>query len=280
METIASFYNNLLAIDATIIGIITAVMFVILQIIDSNYSFRDVGEFLQRPVLWIFSFVSIITLTYTGLGSFHFVIYSNNSLEIALSGIFPSYCGLLTALILLILVLISGLILVFYGIGLLNPISLLKSHLKSLNHSNISNFLNNRYGVKEPLEPIQIIVKFTDDTENEIGDKDYKDRYKQYEDELAKAQVLKVKAEGAINVFTGVEGLILKLISKGEPQLLEDAIGEYENKLISIIKNPSNDLRFELLLKYTVEQSEVFLNCCKKMGLIFFHEELLKLLVI
>jgi len=69
MDSIVSFYNNLFAIEIAVFGIIAAAIFVFLQIVYSQFSYREVYGIFKNVFLILFLVISTITLLLTAAGS-------------------------------------------------------------------------------------------------------------------------------------------------------------------------------------------------------------------
>lgn len=69
MDSIAGFYNNLFTIEIAVFGIIAAAIFVFLQIVYSQFSYREVYGIFKNVFLILFLITSFITLLLTAGGS-------------------------------------------------------------------------------------------------------------------------------------------------------------------------------------------------------------------
>jgi len=69
-----AFYNNLFGIEITVFGIITAGIFVFLQILHSNFSYKDMLLSFKWVSLATYSVLSVFVILITGLGALHFAM--------------------------------------------------------------------------------------------------------------------------------------------------------------------------------------------------------------
>src|SRR4030042_4765484 len=69
MDSIVSFYNNLFTIEIAAFGIIAAAIFVFLQIVYSQFSYREVYGIFKNVSLILYLIISIATLLLTAAGS-------------------------------------------------------------------------------------------------------------------------------------------------------------------------------------------------------------------
>jgi len=70
MDSISSYYNTLFTIEISVFGIIAAAFFVFLQIVYSQYSYREVNIIIKNGVLITYFIVSSITTLMTAVGTF------------------------------------------------------------------------------------------------------------------------------------------------------------------------------------------------------------------
>ncbi|RJO61695.1 MAG: hypothetical protein C4542_05905 [Dehalococcoidia bacterium] len=81
VDSIVSFYNNLFAVQVAVFGIIAAAIFVFLQIVYSQFSYREVYGIFKNVFLIMYLLISIITLIITASGSF-LLTFTNINLPI------------------------------------------------------------------------------------------------------------------------------------------------------------------------------------------------------
>ena len=69
MDSTIEFYNNLFMIEIAVFGIIAAAIFVFVQVVYSQFSYREVINIFKNGLIIGYLFLSTITLIFTAIGS-------------------------------------------------------------------------------------------------------------------------------------------------------------------------------------------------------------------
>ncbi len=248
IETVINFYNNLFAIEITVFGIIAATIFVFLQIVYSQFSYREVGVIFKNIYLVLYLFLSTTTLLLTAAGSLFLSFSASNLIsksDFILGAIFLNRE-------------IASVILLFFFISLILFIFLVLSNLRYMRPSmiallignkiktkQISNFLLKKYGVPEPDRWILSADLYKDISKDNLfkylnikilGKKNYK-LTKEEQEEIEKREKeienkivtykenydrIKKEIEQSKNPFEPLEALLLKAINSVDLKIVEE----------------------------------------------------------
>jgi hypothetical protein len=85
MDLISSFYNSLFTIEIAVFGIIAAAIFVFLQIVYSQFSYREINGIFKNVFLISFLIIGAVTLLLTAGGA---LLLSFPSLNLTVAGNF------------------------------------------------------------------------------------------------------------------------------------------------------------------------------------------------
>ena len=273
-------------------GIIIATIFVFIQIINFNYSYRLVKHIIKDGLLISYFIISIFVLGATAIGSF--------SQSIGTHDLFPGinfrinyyYSNQYFILALLSLFFIS--IILFFVLAALNfrnlrPSKILLISEKSIRYNDIRFFLFKKYGINRPKE--LGVIDLSSEKEygimnesmveinpNDIG----KDLLNKLELEKYKQEPLKYKRysklwkqiKSASDPLETINYIVIQSIKKTDLKTLDSAIKvlmnisdnfiKYIQKLISEeLWDPDKKL-LENFLKYSSESSEMFIETCEK----------------
>lgn len=263
------FYSTLFSIEVTLLGIIAASTFVLIQMLHTSFSYKEMLLPLKRGGLFAFYLVSVLLVLFTGVGLLHHSMGSHDfltrwnlhSIEIfssnyVLTGIFISF----------VISIILGIYAIYEAIKLLNPPTLIKKHLDAMDVQSVENFLYMRYGVVEPVEPILSQIKFVGtDGEEEVKDMVNKEEaQKKYEKQLVQYESAKLKASKGNDVFQSFENLFINSIAKGDRSTVQQSISDYEEKIIDIINKSESHFPYKYLAQYLGESLNVYIEACRK----------------
>ena len=271
MDALQNFYSNLFSIEITTLGIIAAAIFVVLQILHSNFSYRDMMLSLRQVSLVFYILLSIIVILITGLGTLHFALGTHDFVPVDLRTT-AFFGNNYTAAALLLGFLVSaglGLLTIFGSIKLLNPASLIRKHLDELTRSAVGRFLYRKYGVPMPsFMPISISYSLPDSSRTPASEVEQKEEQKsreaKYAAEQANYERLKKEVEGAPDVFEGFESLVLKAVAAGDTATVRNAIEDWISKLKVILHDADPSFPNRYLATYVAESLRSFLEACKK----------------
>lgn len=153
MGELSSFYSTLFGIEIAVFGIITAALFVFIQLVYSNFSHKQIKPIFKDYFLISYFVLSILNLLITGiatllisLGEYDFI----PSLNLSTSVVFFSPYFALFCLILNFISLALFFILVVRNLRYLQPSRILLTTVKKIKYEDIRNFLLKKYGANEP----------------------------------------------------------------------------------------------------------------------------------
>jgi hypothetical protein len=182
MDAIANFYSGLFTVEIAIFGIIVAAIFVFLQIVYSQFSYREVYGIFKNVFLILFIVISIITILLTAFGSLLLSFPELYSTSVA--GIMQNWPVALTLLVLFLLSLALFIIFTFSNISYIRPSRIALLISKKMKTKQIKDYLLNKYGILPPVDwlfisrPIEILAMQS--TKNDTDE-----RQELSEDELA-----------------------------------------------------------------------------------------------
>lgn len=176
-----------------------------------------------------------------------------------------------TATFILLTFLISaalGIYVIYGSIKLLNPSSLLRKHLLTLNKENIAQFLLRKYGVREPFPHMKIVFMAMDKkgrkkkiTKKDAEDKKEEERFRKEQEEYER---LKKFSEGAPDVFEGFVNVLSKAIAAGDTGTVRDAMVDFCSSIKGVLSSADSAFPHEYLARYTGEIMAIFLEACRR----------------
>lgn len=292
MNGISNFYNTLLGIEVSIFGIITAVVFVFIQLMYSSFSHKHIQFIFKNKLLWAYFTVSFIDLLLTGAGSFllsiegHDLIpcYDFKSNLILTNPYFIFFCIFLTFA--------SNLLFVFFifkNFKYLQPSKILLLSSRTITYPNLRNFLFNKFGIRPPLQVR--LVTFDQSQQEEldrhlkemIGDmskpeldelvEKVRESERTSESNLKKYNVFEQNVGSAIDPLEPINDIIMQSIAKADFKTLEDAeeiickvSTDFINNIPVTFQNewdPDKELAGHFI-KYLVENMDAQLEMCDR----------------
>jgi hypothetical protein len=148
MDSIASFYNNLFTIEITVFGIIAAATFVFLQIVYSQFSYREVYGIFENISLILFLIVGVLTLLLTATGSLLLSFPELNNL--AVNDILRNWVMAFSLLFLFLLSLVLFVVFTFSNISYIRPSRIALLISRKVKRDQIRDYLLNKYGIPSP----------------------------------------------------------------------------------------------------------------------------------
>ena len=279
----AEFYSTLLGIEVTILGIIAAATFVLLQMLHSNFSYKDMLISLKRPSLSAFFILSVLLVIFTGLGLLHNTLAIHDFvLRINLNSglIFNNSYVLLGVLVSFLLSISLGVFSIFESIRLLNPSTLIRKHIDLMSAENIEKFLYRKYGVQEPFRPISFSISFSgqENTPEEVAKKESEDKKKEeeYIAQVKHTEILKKQVANSEDVFEGFENLLIKSIAQADQGTFKYALVDYEVKIVSIIGSVSKTFPLKEFAVYIGESLNIYLEATRKHNVVSFAPRLIE----
>ena len=288
---IVSFYNNLFTIEITVFGIIAATIFVFLQIIYSQFSYREISVIFKNTYLILYFLLSTFTLISTSIGSlllsfpsYNFISNSNFTMRELFEG-GSMAMGLLalffTSLILFVLFTLTNL-------AYIRPSKIVLLIGKKIKVAQIRNFLLKKYGVSEPNEwtfatKLFLPVKFRDEEQELTPEKEKEIEAKKREAEKKLAsyrleyEKIKKEVNDSENPFEPLDALVLKAIESVDLRAVDEAflvLVDVSSRFIrqySTIKkdeswNPDSSI-IEEYLKNITENLYVYVDMCDRQKL-------------
>jgi len=153
MERLLSFYNTLFGIEIAVFGIITAVLFVFVQLVYSNFSHKQIKPIFKNCFLKGYFILSVFNLVLTGLGSLFMSLEEYDfvrGLDLRTRFIISNQYFVLLCLFLIFISLGVFLVFAIKNIRYLQPSKILLVIIKNIRYENIRKFLLKKYGIKSP----------------------------------------------------------------------------------------------------------------------------------
>lgn len=153
LDSITDFYNNLFTIEIAVFGIIAAAIFVFLQIVYSQFSYREVYGIFKNVFLILFLFISVVTLLMTAAGS---LLLSFPGLDptlgqnIAIKDILRNWVMAFSLLLSFSLSLVLFAIFTFSNISYIRPLRVALLISRKIKSDRVRDFLLKKYGIPVP----------------------------------------------------------------------------------------------------------------------------------
>jgi len=300
MPNISIFYTTTLGIEIAIFSIITAVIFVFMQLIYLNYSYKHLGFIFITPLFISFFILSFLTFIITAFGFLSIFFTPENEIQIFLSNIY-----VFIAILVMIIASISiFFIFVFKKIRFLQPSKALFISSGNIKFNNLRLFLFKKYGIKSPedLSFIDFIqnpkyeLKESDQEQKNldkidtgkliISIKEFKEQDPNYKIYLKKYRKLKNKSDLAFNPLEPVNDIIFKSIVKLDIK----TVTESRDILCRVIKNfisnapkpndkeiwnPDNNL-ITYFVDLILENTEIQIDICDSQKIYTLRIEIIK----
>lgn len=160
MGELSGYYNTLLGIEVTVLGVVAATIFVLVQLIYSRFSHREVKAVLATTYIYASAIAGLILLAITGvtsilaaLGSYDFIPrYNLKTVDLIGSEYFVLILSVLFALLA-----VSFLVWAVSNLRYLHPTRLLMLFSRNVTNDRIRDFLYDKHGVPSPNFPNPII---------------------------------------------------------------------------------------------------------------------------
>jgi len=283
MDNLANFYSNILGIEITVLGIISAAIFVFLQILHSNFSYKVMMFSLKRISLVIYAVLSILVILVTSLGTLHFTMGAHDFIPQWNLYSFCFFESNYTVAVLFLFFLLSialGIITIFQSIKLLNPSFLMRRHLEKAKNDLIKKSLHNRYGVPKPFPLVSILyaTQGEDDKPEEKAaqEEEIKRKEEEFEKENKRYEQLKAASEKAPDIFEGFENLLVKAISQGNRGVVKKAISDFKDKFEAVLNDADESFPAKHLATYVGESLGIFLEACRKNDTMSFAPQFIR----
>jgi hypothetical protein len=164
IDSVTSFYNNLFAIEVAVFGIIAAAIFVFLQIIYNQFSYRQISLMFKNIFFISYIVLSTITLGLTAFGSW---VLAFPQLDISLGDItrvsvFQEEMFAFFILVLLFVSLALFLIFTLSNINYIRPSKIALLISKKIQKDEIGDYLLKKYGIPAPDDWVVLIRQSRD----------------------------------------------------------------------------------------------------------------------
>ena len=263
MVNLSNFYNTLLSIEIAVFSIIVAAIFVFLQLVYTNFSYRQVKFIFRNPYLLSYFIVSWIDLFITAAGSFCLAVNKTN----------PVVTNLIFVLLCLILMVFSialFFVLIFKNLGYLEPSKILLLLGQNIKYEPIRNFLFKKYEIKNPAEEREIRTIFNIEETSEEDDRKLKIDLERY-------NRLKEVVKSATDPLEPINEITIQSINKADLKTLNESmelICEISKKFVSKIPqideknewNPDSALSNHYA-DYLVEMMHAQIEMCERQKL-------------
>jgi len=248
MDGIISFYNNLFTIEITVFGIIAAAIFVFLQIIYSQFSYREITVIFKNVYLIFYLFLSTLTLILTGIGSLLLSFSSHDfvsDVNFRANELFLNEYFALGLLLSFFVSLVLFVLLTFVNLKFIRPSMIALLIGKNIKMKQISDFLLKKYGIPAPDSWVFISELYKDTPLEDpliklpirIGEKkarmtkakkkEVEARKKEAEEKMAdyqeKYKQIKKEIESSKNPFEPLDALFLKIIETSDLKAIDEA---------------------------------------------------------
>jgi len=167
MDYIVNFYNNLFAVEIAVFGMIAAAIFVFLQIVYSQFSYREVYGIFKNIFLILFLIIGIVTLLVTAAGSLLLsfpgltpILGSNLSVK----DILRDWITALSILFSFLLSLALFGVFTFSNISYVRPSRIALLISKKIRKEQIRDYLLKKYGIPAPDDWLFLLRKHGGDS--------------------------------------------------------------------------------------------------------------------
>ena len=258
INSIANFYNNLFSIEIAVFGIIAAIIFVLLQIVYSHFSYREIKRIFKNPILIPGLALSIATLIFTAIGSFRLSfpqmnpwLFQNVTISFLIIAMFAS-------------AVILFLIFAFSNISGLSPSKIALLFTKQTGMDQIRKFVLHKYGVPS-FNDFHTILNLTKrmslENRTKLSIEGFKDQIKQNMDsgELHIIEEIiedtKKEVGDAHNPFEPINALMIRSINSMDITTIDEILSHLSEISIKFLNKTKNgkgkwDPILELRRKY------------------------------
>lgn len=264
VSNLLNFYNTLFGIEIAIFGIISAVIFVFVQLLFSGYSYKHILHILSDRWLILYFIVSLIDLLMIAVASYYLSLpqtdlFPQVNFQTQLL-IHPLYAFLCLALIFISVIFFT--VAMIKDISYLNPRRALLLIAQDINPSDIKKFLWWKYPLEVPFQlRVNIPLYFVD---LDVSEKAYKARIRreekkrQAEIKRIESLIAKINAE-TLNIedpYRPFRDMMVQFIKKADLSSLQEAarlLNESSDDFIEELPQDTKDWlpEKELALNYT-----------------------------
>jgi len=288
MEIIADYYNNLFTIEIAVVGIISAVFFVFLQIIYTKYSYREVKVMLQNKYLISYFLINAVLISYTAFGSL-FMSFKHDYFKCTNFYSAELYNNENVAAISLMLFILSHFLFVLFAytnFKFFQPSKIALYFGEKIGNKQIKYFLLHKYGVPSPKE-WDMLKNFSityggdvvEGNQNEIAKKEQAksiERKIQLEKNKKEYELIKKQIKGTVNPFEPINNLIINSINSMDLTTLQEALAiiiDISDKFIKKDRDVNTDNwnpysgMYLNYITYTKEMLYTFIQMCDRQNM-------------
>ena len=288
LDNLLNYLNTLLGIEVAIFGIISAVIFVFIQLVYSNYSYKHISHIIKNAWLILFFVSSVLDLILTSFGGYFLSVDSQNIYPKLYSFAVTSITNPLYGLTCLILMLVS---ILFFTILIVKNITYLQPHrailllAKNIHYGDVRDFIWRKYDLEPPytlrfrIVPYLITEKGSKKTE-ENRKANQKKKEKEDDKKLLviekQIKAIKKKTANVEDPLISIRDLMIQFIRRTDLSSLSEAC----NRLLSVsnifINNVPNkkadkwspeDVLLRNFTHYLIEMLSTLLEIAEKEGL-------------
>ena len=249
MNNLLPFYTTCLGIEVAIFSIITAVIFIFIQLIYLNYSYKHIKFIFLSPLSISFFITSFTVFIFTILG---FLILTLNPNK---QSVFTNMYALISILSVIFGSVSLFFLIVFRNFKFLQPSRVLLLSSKNIRYKDLRLFLFKKYGIKSPEELgyYELVKNYKHEGKEENKNtinfenidinkvlssiKDSKDKDENYKSFIKRYNALKVSADSAINSIEPIYDIAIKSIVKLDIKTVTETKEIINNIIREFIKN-------------------------------------------
>lgn len=292
-----NFYNLLFSTEIAVFGIISAVILVFVQLIYSNYSYRQIWHVIKNKYLVGFFVLSIIDLLMTAAGIYLLVVSSSSAFRIFQFSPESVITHPIYALVCLVLIFVSisfFIILIVKNITYLQPHRAIFLVAKGIQYEAIRNFVWKKY---EPKSPFNLHFSSVGYLFDDVDDKESKeDRDVRLRAELEagnkeldaieeEIKAIKQKVANAEDPLLPIRDMMILFIKRSDLSSLNESSSLLSSKSIDFITKiprsepdgwiPDDSLPMGFT-KHLVETLHALMEIAEKEGIESAKQEILK----
>lgn len=299
MDSVVSFYNTLFSIEIAVFGIIAAAIFVFLQIVYSQFSYREAYAIFKNRVLLLYLVISTVTLLLTAAGSLILSFPGLNPIlgaNLVVRDFFQDWVVASCLLAAFFSSLVLFLVFTISNISYIRPSRVALLISKGISNDQLRDFLLRKYGIPAPddwlflsrqygLDLISIRVKRPDGDEKHEITEEERVQIERKKQQLEKTiienkkryETVKRAVEHAENPMESLDALMLKAINSVDLATIE----EIQAMLLRISMNFINHYKsdgdetgwspdsriIQKYLEYLIELFKMHLSMCDRQKL-------------
>lgn len=246
ISNLVNYYNTLLNTEIAVFGIISAVILVFIQLVYTNYSYKNISEVIKNKYIISFFVSSILDLLLTSAGSYFlsvnphnlipFIDFNSNS--IVSNQIYALFC-----LVLIFISIYFFVVLIAKNITNLQPRKAILFLLKNTSYDSIRDFIWKKYGLEPPYH-LKFRIKFINYSLSKKEKKEEKEKDEKEEQEAdkklheieEKIKKIEKKASNAEDPFLPLVDLSIQFIKKSDISSLSESMELWNSLSVKFIE--------------------------------------------